>query len=319
MDHKKNIEGLSRGTIDGWENRYFHLEFFSELQVRTIDQRTIDRWIDMIFSLDYKRDYWRKSRLNFRHELSLLKQILNYYREYYNNQYIVPVERRHSKSLLMKNRNAKTSERIKYLSRDEALNVIKSAPDEISQDLMLLQLRTGMRIGEVAALRFDRIDFVNSILMVDSHVDWPRRKGSEVRILNGTRGCPSRELPLSADCLTMLLRRRTANPNGSMLVFEKNERVLSYRFIQHRYDLAFNRAGIIGKNGSHTLRHTFAVDFISETGKELALQALLGHSKLEDTMRYGKYLKLKVHSVFEEYKASAMELNLPKKTALKAI
>lgn len=318
MIHKKNIDGLARGTLNGWQNRYFHLEFFSNFKVRLINPKLIDCWIKMLFSNEYKEAYWPSSRSTFRHELSLLKQILNYYREYHNSSYIVPIEPRHRKSLLLKNRNARTTEKIKYLDRQEASEVIRSAPDEITCDLMLLQLRTGMRIGEVAALTFDMIDFSKAILSVSKHIDWPRRKGDDIRILTGTKGGPSRDLPLNQDCITMLLKRRNQS-RSQKLIFEREDKILTYRFIQHRYDLAFKRAGIVGKNGSHTLRHTFAVDFISETGSYLALQQLLGHSKLEDTLRYGKYLKSKVHSTYEDYKATAMDLGLSSGARLEAI
>ncbi|WP_347358440.1 site-specific integrase [Bdellovibrio sp.] len=318
MNHKKNIDGLARGTIDGWQNRYFHLEFFSDFKVGYINPKLIDSWIRLLFSDEYKERYWPKSRSTFRHELSLLKQILNYYREYHNSGYIVPIEPRHRKSLLLKNRSSRAAEKIKYLNRHEAAQVIQCAPDEITRDLILLQLRTGMRIGEVAALTFDKIDSSRSVLSVDKHVDWPRRKGAEIQILSGTKGGPSRDLPLSQDCRLMLLKRQN-HSKAKTLVFEKDGKVLSYRYIQHRYDLAFKRAGIVGKNGSHTLRHTFAVDFLSETTDHLALQKLLGHSKLEDTLRYGKYLEAKVHSVYGKYSNSAMDLGIPNNKRLEAI
>lgn len=116
----------------------------------------------------------------------------------------------------------------------------------------------------------------------------------------------------------MLLKRMNASKTKK-LIFEKDGKVLSYRFIQHRYDLAFAKAGIEGKNGSHTLRHTFAVDFLGETADYLALQKLLGHAKLEDTLRYGKYLKAKVHSVYGAYSSSAMDLGVQTNSRLEAI
>lgn len=318
MNHKKNIDCLTRGTIDGWENRYFHLEFFSDFKVCLINPKLIDNWIRLLFSDEYKERYWPTSRSSFRHELSLLKQILNYYREYHNSGYIVPIEQRHRKSLLLKNRNSRAAEKIKYLNRHEAAQVIQCAPDEVTRDLILLQLRTGMRIGEVAALTFDKIDASRSVLSVDKHVDWPRRKGSEIQILSGTKGGPSRDLPLSQDCKMMLLKRLN-HSKAKKLVFEKDGKVFSYRYIQHRYDLAFKRAGIEGKNGSHTLRHTFAVDFLGETTDYLALQKLLGHSKLEDTLRYGKYLEAKVRSVYDKYSNSAMDLGISNSKRLEAV
>lgn len=84
----------------------------------------------------------------------------------------------------------------------------------------------------------------------------------------------------------MLLKRQN-HSKAKKLIFEKDGKVLSYRYMRHRYDLTLKRAGIVGKKGSHTLRHTFAVDFLSETTDYLALQNMLGHSKLEDTLRYG--------------------------------
>lgn len=143
---------------------------------------------------------------------------------------------------------------------------------------MLLLLDTGIRLSEGLALRVADIDL----------------DGLTARVLG--KGNKERRLGLSPRLLTQLrpyLRKReiavaqTEDPD-SPWVFpnDRGGRLVRKSMQQHfrRYGKA---AGIRGVRVSpHTLRHTYAVNFIRNGGGEFALQKALGHTSLEMSRRY---------------------------------
>jgi integrase len=173
--------------------------------------------------------------------------------------------------------------------------------------------------SQIYILKFDQVDFENQILAINRHIDWPRRKDSKLLVVEGSKAGPSRFLPLPPDVKELFLRRKNLMPQSSLVFCDKSQQVYPYRMIQCRYDQAFKEAGIIDKRGAHALRHTFAVDFLNQTGNVLALQKLLGHSNLKETMIYGKYDMRSALSASDAYQAKSMDLGTSAKEKLHAI
>ncbi len=142
---------------------------------------------------------------------------------------------------------------------------------------------TGMRQGELAGLRWDRVDFENGIITVDHSYDGTTKNGS------------LRHVPLQGVLLPILrawrLRRSGdlvfANTVGKML--KENDRIFRERFHKVLDDAEFPRP----KAGRwshyirfHDLRHTFASHWMITGGERFKLQRILGHSSPMMTERY---------------------------------
>jgi len=69
--------------------------------------------------------------------------------------------------------------------------------------------------------------------------------------------------------------------NGSLLFLVISEQKLN----EHMKDIA-QKLGILKKITNHSARHTFATTWLAKTHDLAALQRLLGHSKISDTMKY---------------------------------
>lgn len=300
--HKRIKKQLRRGSLDGWESRYYHLKFFEAFPVHLINARVVDRWLDLLHDPRYKEAH-SAGRLDYKKEYSLLSGILKYYRNYENEDYMVPLLDRHREVACTRPRDKIKSE-VRFLTEDEEKQFLDALvhKEPVFRDLALFQLHTGARIGEASALEFRNIDFRKGEVHIAQHLDWPRRKGGETNVLAGTKTGANRWVPLTQECKTMLLERmRNAK---SQIVFpdpRTDSSWLAYRQIQFVYDRAFVQVSDTVK-GSHSLRHTFAVRYLNATKDIHALQKLLGHATLEETQVYAKYTSESVRKSFQLFR-----------------
>lgn len=170
------------------------------------------------------------------------------------------------------------------LNRSEVLALLQAAaasPHGLAKRnlaLVQLMLQTGLRVGEVAALRREDIQL-------------GVRTGS-VRVRAG-KGLKGRQLPLNATARRALQRYREtlleARPQ-TPLFLSKRQTPLSIRAIQNVMAELARHAGITRiPVSAHTLRHSFAVNYLkSNPGKLIELAGLLGHESLDTTAIYAR-------------------------------
>ena len=127
--------------------------------------------------------------------------------------------------------------------------------------MLRFMLDSGARLGEAASLRA-----------------WDIRAGL-VRV-SGKTG--DRQVVISADTADAL--RRAANGGA---VFPGQRGPLTASGLYQAFRRLVARARLAGwRMGPHAVRHTFATLFLKAGGSVLALQRLLGHSRLEQSARY---------------------------------
>ncbi len=140
--------------------------------------------------------------------------------------------------------------------------------------LVLFALRTGLRQGEIRALKWEDIDGVSPKVLV--------RRSAWNDIIGTPKGGRSREVPLSDEvilALKGLLKREPyvfSHPSGRM-----------WRRSEMKWPLwrACKTAGL-QRIGWHVLRHTFASHLVMRGVPLKAVQELLGHRDIRMTMRY---------------------------------
>lgn len=164
--------------------------------------------------------------------------------------------------------------RERFLSFEEArllLDELKKR-SAIVHDMALLSLSTGMRAGEIFALRGHDIDVANGI----------------VNIANPKNG-ESRKAYVTGDALVMLQHR--VSVDTSTLVFPGRggiqTSIISDTFSRTADEL-FNR-GVADRRQRvtfHSLRHTFASWLAIQGESPFVIQRLMGHKSLSMTERY---------------------------------
>ncbi len=138
----------------------------------------------------------------------------------------------------------------------------------------VLALYTGMRRGELVALRWDRVDFESRLITVDR---------AYCRILkvdkSYTKSGKIRYVPISNNLLKVLREIKELGED-SKVIPESPIDMLQKDFAK----LAKMCGNPVIK--FHDLRHTFASNFLAGGGKIYDLQKILGHSTIQVTERY---------------------------------
>jgi integrase/recombinase XerD len=154
---------------------------------------------------------------------------------------------------------------------DQLLSVINNRRDRA---LILLLLRTGMRIGELLNCKLEDIDLTEQ----------------KILIYQSDKTSVGRAVYYSGDAHQALLAwLRVRDPLKQYLFYGRGANPLCYeaaRSIFHKY---LQKAGL-QYNGYtlHCLRHTFATDLLNARMPIECLRVLLGHSNLEITRRYAR-------------------------------
>ena len=142
--------------------------------------------------------------------------------------------------------------------------------------LLQLMLQAGLRVSEVVGLRRGDVTI--------------HARSGVVRVPHG-QGRKGRETPLNATVRQALSQYFKTMPDlapDQFVFVSKRQTPLSVRSIQYVVTSVALRAGIKRISVSaHTMRHTFAINYIdSNPGKLVELAALMGHDSLNTTAIY---------------------------------
>ena len=156
--------------------------------------------------------------------------------------------------------------RTRFLSEEEAQRLIDCCSDHL-KPIVMCALNTGMRLGEILALRWDHVHIKN---VIEPYLEISETKNNKKRFV-----------PLNDDMLELL---RSLKDNGSEYVFlGTHGRRLT--LVRKPFVNALQEAGIEDFR-FHDLRHTFASHYVMNGGDLLALKEILGHSDLKMVERY---------------------------------
>jgi integrase/recombinase XerD len=147
--------------------------------------------------------------------------------------------------------------------------------------LALSALDTGLRIDELLSLTRGQVDLDNLVLRV-------KGKGNKHRLI-----------PMSVE-LRKVLYRHLAKHEHALVFCSRQGAKLSQRNLLRDFKIWCTKLGITGVRASwHTLRYSFAVNYLRKGGNLYYLQRILGHSSITTTERYLRSLGIedlqKVH------------------------
>lgn len=148
---------------------------------------------------------------------------------------------------------------------------------------ILLALFTGLRIGEICALKWDDIDLKSRIIHIKSTVSRINNNGKTEYILDTPKTKSSiRDIPIPKKliaCLKIVFDQRKSD----FVVSQSNSFVIPRTF-EYRYHKLLNELNIESIN-FHSLRHTFATNCISNGMDVKSLSEILGHANTNTTLQ----------------------------------
>ena len=165
--------------------------------------------------------------------------------------------------------------------QSQLLTCIYNRPDK-RKIALLLCLYTGMRLGELCALKWTDFDFQDMTVIINRTVQRITAKGYMTKTILMETGpkskCSNRTIPLVDEILKLLEMIKGKQP----YVFG-GDRPLEPRTMQYQFKRILKEAGVDTRN-FHILRHTFATNCV-ESGMDVkALSVILGHSDVKITL-----------------------------------
>lgn len=188
----------------------------------------------------------------------------------------------HIKNPIFKPESEKSELHILTLQQQKTLEGYLSDNFSATAVGILVSLHTGLRIGEVCALKWADIDLKNDIIHIRSTVTrQPTADGSEIAIGKPKTRSSLRDIPISTYLKGKLLQAKEYAV--SAYVASDKRGFISPRTYEYRYSQILNSCHIPHIN-YHALRHTFATRCI-EAGVDIkSLSEILGHSNVSITL-----------------------------------
>ena len=150
---------------------------------------------------------------------------------------------------------------------------------------IMIELYSGMRMGEINALHPKDIDLENDVI----HVRHTISRGIDFKdfVKDGTK-TPNgkRDIPISSllrPYVEEALRQYKPNKHGLLFYDHKHDSLISSDQVNHSFKCMCGRLGI-PKRGQHSLRHTFATRCIESGVQPIVLKTWLGHRDIHTTL-----------------------------------
>jgi integrase/recombinase XerD len=157
---------------------------------------------------------------------------------------------------------------------DDVKELILAIDDPRDLAMIMILLRTGMRIGELLNTRLQ-----------DLHI-----KDRKIEIYEGEKNRLGRVVYLSDDAMQALTTwLKIRDPRKNVLFYAQGNNSMSYSTARQIFENYLKKADLVYKGYSlHALRHTFASELLNAGMRIECLQPLMGHSSLDVTRHYAR-------------------------------
>ncbi|MGC6769297.1 tyrosine-type recombinase/integrase [Enterococcus sp. LJL51] len=174
--------------------------------------------------------------------------------------------------------------RIRTLTTEDEKKIRHLANEDEKGLPILLALETGLRIGEIAGLKWQDINFISKTLVVNrTRQRIQNYEMNQTIIIENTPKTflSQREIPLS-EKMVKLLKKRAAVSAGDYVI-SINNKPTEPRTITNYFKKIMKKINMSWMN-FHSLRHSFASKCLEKGVSAAVIATLLGHSSVKTTL-----------------------------------
>ncbi len=253
-------------TLEGYRSvlRTHLLPAFGELPLEAVTSPMVERWLEKIDRAPSTR----------RLALVLLHGIFRRAMKVWG----LPLN---PAALVEKPPVARTGD-LEVFTPEEVWALVRAAGSEQDGAIFLTAAFTGLRRGELLALRWRDVDFPRSVIRV--------RASYAAGVVTSPKSGKVRSVPLAPDVASALARlgqRKLFTGDDDLVFVGDAGGFVDGSALRRRYDTALARAGL-RKLRFHDLRHTFGTTMIGRADIR-RVQEWMGHSDIQTTMKYLHY------------------------------
>lgn len=159
-----------------------------------------------------------------------------------------------------------------FLTKAEFQKLLQLTEDGDLRDVMVLAVTTGMRLGEIIALKREDVNLANCTILIRNTEEFM------------TKTKMNRAIPMSASLASVLNRRMATEQHGK--VFQPKGKRFDAETVSKGFKEIVRKAELNDKIHFHSLRHTFASWLVQGGVSLYEVQKLLGHSNIAVTQIY---------------------------------
>lgn len=201
-------------------------------------------------------------------------------------------------------RSAKSMRVLNKTEQAQLCKYLLSEPEPCNIGILVC-LFTGLRVGEICALRWEDISFSEQTIHVHQTLQRIQNKSSDVPktkivVTTPKSSCSTRTIPIPDELISILAEYKKTSVG---YILTNNEHTfVEPRTMQNKFKKALKMSGIESAN-FHSTRHTFATRCIELGFDVKSLSEILGHATVNITMnRY-------VHPTMELKKENMKKLS----------
>lgn len=293
---RDRVPELRRSSQQVVENRmrYVEIDFLLNQRMSHFDGSVVDKWIKTLLRLPTAKDPSRKS---FDKELTTLTAVLNWYRNFQDESFVVPVVKRHKNAVRYKKVLPRRPDH--YIRQEDMLVWLcymkLEREHKVYFRLAMFMVHTGVRVGEAAGLCWDAVDLDQRQVTIRRSVSWDHST-REPMLVDDVKNHSSFRVIKIPEIICKIFKEMLSEVSPlrakTRPVFLRCDALLGYRGIQHRFNVGFKKAGLPFRS-THILRHTYATFALLTTRDVSAVQSTLGHTNVRQTEHYAKNIALR--------------------------
>ena len=311
---KEAIPCLQKPTQQSYKSamRHFIDSPLYYVKMKYFNAHHIHVWIEWLKKHPTANTHSRKS---FKFELKLLAIILNWYKNFVNEDFNIPITKQHHKLCYYKTIPSRYPD---YFIRPESARkwlkwIKENRKNPVYWRIAVFMLLTGVRICEACAMKWDAVNLKEGTARVMRIVRWDFHTRKPELVETTKTKNSNRFLILPDDLIKVLKDMKSESSNTDFLFKGDTGKILNYATVQKVFNKGFCSLNLPWRS-THILRHSYATMALLATRDLISVQASLGHKSIRITERYAKAAALltkdtaqKTSQIFDLLRAASLQ------------